>query len=117
MVDEGNEITHHNFSNMTLFNFIESDCDLPGQLVLDCSLNNMWFPVINVDTLLLLQPYFNKELLYNVQIVTTIENGINLVEMAIEDSNVNISDLILKSGIGQRLCAVMKTGMVENCLP
>lgn len=112
LVDVGGELIHENLNNMILYNFIESDCELPGQLILECSLNNMWFPVLNIDTILLIQPYFNKEL-YNVQIVKTIENGIHLVEMKIKDSNTNISDLLLRSGIGQRLSEVMKSGKIK----
>lgn len=112
MVDEGDEITNEIFDNITLYNFTESDCDLPGQLVLDCSLNNMWFPIMNVDTTLMLKPYFNKELLYKVQVVKTDESGVKLVQMFKNDTNIDISDMILKSGIGQRLCAAEKTGLV-----
>lgn len=114
LVDEGDEIINENFNNITLFNFVESDCNILAQLVLDCSLNNMWFPVLNIDTILMLQPYFNKELLYKIQIVKTDESGIKLVQMIQNDTNVDISDAILNSGIGQRLSAAIKTGIICN---
>lgn len=113
LIDEGSEVIHENFESITLYNFIESDCNLPGQLVLNCSLSNMWFPIINVDTALILQPYFNKELLYKVRIIETNESGINMVQMFQKDTNLDISKSILKSGIGQRLCAALKTGMIN----
>lgn len=114
LVDEGDEIINENFNNITLFNFIESDCNLLAQLVLDCSLHNMWFPALNMDTILMLQPYFNKELLHKIQIVKTDESGIKLVRMIQNDTNVDISDAILNSGIGQRLSAAIKTGIICN---
>lgn len=110
LLDEGDEIINENFNKITLFNFIKSDCNLSAQLVLDCSLSNMWFPVVNVDTILMLQPNFNTGLLYKIQIVETVESGIRLVRMIQNDTNVDISDTILKSGIGQRLSAAIKTG-------
>lgn len=115
LVDEGDEIINEHFIKIILYNFIENDCNLLAQLVLDCSLSNMWFPVINVDTILMLQPYFNKELLYKIQIVKIDESGIKLVQMIQNDTNVDISDTILKSGIGQRLSAI-KTGKMCNRL-
>ncbi|VVC24546.1 Hypothetical protein CINCED_3A019121 [Cinara cedri] len=109
LVDEGNKIIHDNFNNIVLYNFIESDCCLPGQLVLDCSLNDMWFPVLDIDISTLLKPYFIKGKLYNIQIVETDEYNVNLVHMVENDTNIDISNSILNSGIGQRLCAAMKT--------
>lgn len=111
MIDEGNEIINEHFSKITLYYFMNSDCYLPGQLVLDCALNNMWFPVMNIDTISMLQPYFNERLFYKVLIVDTDEMGVKLVQMILKDTNIDISDDILKSGIGQRLTAVMKTGI------
>lgn len=111
LVDEGDEIINEHYSNITLYNFIESDGYLPGQLVLDCALNNMWFPVMNIDTIFLLQPYFSKKQLYKVLIIDTIECGVKLVQMIIKDTNIDVSDVILQSGIGQRLLAAMKTGI------
>lgn len=110
LVDEGEKIIDVIFDKITLYNFIESDCHLPGQLVLDCSLNNMWFPILNVDTILMLKPYFNQELLYKVRIVKTDVSGVKLVQMIKNDTNIDISDSILQSGIGQHLCAAIKTG-------
>lgn len=100
------------FNNITLYNFIESDCNLPAQLVLDCSLNNMWFPSLNIDTSLLLQPYFDKKLLYKIVIIETEESGTQLVQMIQKDTNFDVSKIILESGIGQHLCAAMKTGII-----
>lgn len=111
LVDEGDEIINENFNKITLYNFIESDCNLPRQLVLDCSLSNMWFPIISVDTLLLIQPYFNKKILYTVKIIKSDESGVKSVQMFNKNTNVDISDTILKSGIGQRLVSAMKTGI------
>lgn len=111
LVDEGDEIINENFNKIILYNFIESDCNLPRQLVLDCSINNMWFPIISVDTLLMIQPYFNEKLLYSIKIVKSDESGVKSVQMINKDTNVDISDSILKSGIGQRLCSAMKTGI------
>lgn len=112
LVDEGDEIINEHFSKITLYNFIENDCFLPEQIVLDCALNNMWFPVMNIDTIFLLQPYFSKRQLYKVIIVETTECGVNLVKLILKDTGVtDISDVILGSGIGQRLSAAMKTGI------
>lgn len=112
LVDEGNKIIHDNFNNIVLYMFIESDCCLPVQLVLNCSLNNMWFPVLDVDISTLLKPYFTNGKLYTIQIIETDEYNVNLVDMVEKDTNIDISNSILNSGIGQRLCAAMKTGKV-----
>jgi len=109
-VDEGDKITDEMFNKITLYNFIKSDCHLPEQLVLNCSLNNMWFPIINCNTMLMLKPFFNNEQLYKVQIIKTDESGTKLVQMFKNDTNIDISNSILRSGIGQRLCAAIKTG-------
>lgn len=98
------------FNNIILYNFIETDCNLPAQLVLDCSLYNMWFPSMNVDTSIILQPYFDKKQLYKVLIIKSDESGAQLVQMIQKDTNIDISEVILESGFGQRLCAAMKTG-------
>lgn len=95
-----------------MYNFIETDCNVPKQLVLDCSLSNMWFPVLNEDTMLMLQPYFKKQILYKVNIVKTDESGMKLVQLIEENANIDISNIILESGIGQRLTAAMKTGKI-----
>lgn len=116
LIDEGDEIIHENVDEVILYNFIESDCELPEQLVLECSLSNMWFPLMTVDITLILQPYFNKELLYHVKIVKSDESGVKIVRMINKDTNIDISDSILESGIGQRLCAAMKTGTVNISL-
>lgn len=110
MIDERNEITNENFNNIILYNFIETDCNIPAQLVLDCTLSNMWFPVLNEDTILMLQPYFNNKLLYTVNIIKTDESNLNFVQLIEKDTNIDISNIILESGFGQRLCAAMKTG-------
>lgn len=112
LVDEGNEIVNENFNEIVLYNFIESDCELRKQLVLECSLNDMWFSFMTADIILLLQPFFNTEVLYKIKIIKTDESGVNFVQMFQKDNNIDISNNILESGIGQRLCAAMKTGMV-----
>jgi len=116
LVDKGDEIVHENFDEVILYNFIESDCALPEQLVLECSLSNMWFPLMTVDITLILLPYFNKELLYKIKIVKSEESGVKVVQMINKDTNIDISDSILESGIGQRLCVAMKTGTVNISL-
>lgn len=116
LVDEGNEIIDSSFNEVILYNFIEDDCVLPGQLVLECSLSNMWFPVMNCDTATLLKPYFIKDKLYNIQIVETDEYNVNLVHLVEKDTNIDICESILKSGIGQRLDAVMRTGIIYSIL-
>lgn len=114
LADEGNEIVNENFNEIVLYNFIESDCQLQKQLVLECSLYDMWFPFLTADILLLLQPFFNTELLYKIKIIKTDESGVNFIQMFQKDNDIDISNNILESGIGQRLCAAMKTGMVNN---
>lgn len=114
MADEGNEIVNENFNEIILYNFIENDCELRKQLVLECSLYDMWFSFMTADIILLLQPFFNTELLYKIKIIKTDESGVNFVQMFQKDNNIDISNNILESGIGQRLCAAMKTGMVNN---
>uniref|UniRef100_A0A2S2R5N5 Tudor domain-containing protein n=1 Tax=Sipha flava TaxID=143950 RepID=A0A2S2R5N5_9HEMI len=109
LVDEGNEVINEMFNNIILYNFIESDCNFPAQLVLDCSLNNMWFPSMSVDTSIMLQPYFDKKQLYKVLIIKSDESGTQFVQMIQKDTNIDLSEIILESGIGQRLCAAIKT--------
>ncbi|XP_026804803.1 uncharacterized protein LOC113548228 [Rhopalosiphum maidis] len=109
LIDEGNKVINEHFDKIILYNFVESDCNLPEQLVLSCSLSDMWFPVINIDTILLLQPHFKIGQLYKILIVKTDESGINVVQMIHKDTHVDVSDAILQSGIGQRLNAAMKT--------
>lgn len=111
MADEGNEIVNKNFNEIILYNFIENDCELRKQLVLECSLYDMWFSTMTADIILLLQPFFNTELLYKIKIMKTDESGVNFVQMFNKDSDIDISNNILESGIGQRLCAAMKTGI------
>lgn len=113
LVDEGNEVINEMFNKITLYNFIESDCNLPAQLVLDCALNDMWFPFLNVDISLMLQPYFDKNILYKVIIIKPDKSGTQLVQMIQIDTNIDISETILASGFGQRLYAAMKTGMIN----
>lgn len=114
LIDEGNKIIYVYFDKIILYNCIESDCNIPAQLVLDCSLNNMWFPILNSDITTLLKPYFIQDKLYNIRIVETNEYNIHLVHMVEKDTNIDVSDHILKSGIGQRLCAAMRTGIIYN---
>lgn len=114
MIDEGDKIINEHFDKIILYNFVESDCNLPGQLVLDCSLSDMWFPVINIDTTLILQPYFKLGELYKILIVKSDESGSKVVQMIHKDTNVDVSNAILESGIGQRLNAAMKTGIIYN---
>lgn len=110
LIDEGNKLIHDNINNIILYNCIESDCNIPAQLVLDCSLNNMWFPVLDSDITTILKPYFLQDKLYNIRVVGTDEYNIHLVHMVEKDTNIDVSDHILKSGIGQHLCAAMRTG-------
>lgn len=112
LVDEGDEIINENFNKITLYNFIETDCNVPRQLVLDCSLSNMWFPILNEDTVLMLEPYFKKQILYKVKIIKSDESGVKLVQLIEEDTNIDISNIILESGIGQHLTATMKTSKI-----
>lgn len=112
LIDEGNKIINEHFDKIILYNFVESDCNLPEQLVLNCSLSDMWFPVINFDTTLVLQPHFKIGQLYKILIVKTDESGTNVVQMIHKDTHVDVSDAILQSGIGQRLNAAMKTGII-----
>lgn len=114
MIDEGDKIINEYFDKIILYNFVESDCNVPGQLVIDCSLSDMWFPVINIDITLMLQPYFKIGQLYKVLIVKTNESGTQVVQMIQKDTNVDVSNAILQSGIGQRLNAAMKTGIIYN---
>lgn len=114
LVDEGDEIAIENIEEITLYNFVEDDCKLPAQLVLNCSLSNIWFPCMNVDTTLMLEPFFNKKLLYKIIIVKNNETGVKFVQMIKKDSNIDISVEILEAGFGQRLCAAIKTGMITN---
>jgi hypothetical protein len=116
LVDEGNEVINEMFNNIILYNFIESDCNFPAQLVLDCSLNNMWFPSMSVDTSIMLQPYFDKKQLYKVLIIKSDESGTQFVQMIQKDTNIDLSEIILESGIGQRLCAAIKTGFFFTIL-
>ncbi|KAE9535821.1 hypothetical protein AGLY_007722 [Aphis glycines] len=109
LIDEGDKIINEYFDKIILYNFVESDCNLPGQLVLNCSLSDMWFPVINIDTTLMLQPYFKLGELYKILIVKTDESGSKVVQMIHKDTNIDVSNAILQSGIGQRLNAAMKT--------
>jgi len=113
LVDDGDEVINASIDNITLYNFIENDCSFPAQLVLNCSLSNMWFPVMDADTTLMLQPYFNKKLLYKIQIVKTDEFNVKLVKMIEKDTNIDISDNILKSGIGQLLSSAIKTSIIN----
>jgi len=71
----------------------------------------MWFPVINVDTTLMLQPYFKIGQLYKILILKNDESDVKVVQMIQNDTNIDVSDAILQSGIGQRLSAAMKTGI------
>jgi len=114
LVDEGDKIITEYFDKIILYNFVESDCNVPGQLVIDCSLSDMWFPVINIDITLMLQPHFKIGQLYKVLIVKINESGTRVVEMIQKDTNVDVSNAILQSGIGQRLNAAMKTGIIYN---
>jgi len=114
LIDEGDKIINEYFDKIILYNFVESDCNVPGQLVIDCSLSDMWFPVINIDITLMLQPHFKIGQLYKVLIVKTNESSTQVVQMIQKDTNVDISNAILQSGIGQRLNAAMKTGIIYN---
>ncbi|XP_015365129.1 PREDICTED: uncharacterized protein LOC107162646 [Diuraphis noxia] len=109
LIDEGDKIINEYFDKIILYNFVESDCNVPGQLVMHCSLYDMWFPVINTDTTLMLQPHFKISKLYKVLIVKTNESGTKVVQLIHKDTNVDVSNAILQSGIGQRLNAAMKT--------
>lgn len=109
LIDEGDKIINEYFDKIILYNFVESDCNVPGQLVIHCSLSDMWFPVINIDTTLMLQPYFKIGQLYKILIIQTNESGTKVVQMIQKDTNVDVSNAILQSGIGQRLNAAMKT--------
>jgi len=114
LIDEGDKIINEHFDKIILYNFIESDCYIPGQLVINCSLSDMWFPVMNTDTILMLQPHFKIGQLYKVLIVKTDEFGTKVVQIIQKDTNVDVSNAILQSGIGQRLNAAMKTGIIYN---
>ncbi|XP_025193812.1 uncharacterized protein LOC112593566 isoform X2 [Melanaphis sacchari] len=109
LIDEGDKIIDEHFDKIKLYNFVENDYSLPKQLVLNCSLSDMWFPVINIDTTLILQPHFKIGQLYKILIVKTDESGNKVVQMIHKDTNVDVSNAILQSGIGQRLNAAMKT--------
>ncbi|XP_029344615.1 uncharacterized protein LOC100572451 isoform X2 [Acyrthosiphon pisum] len=109
LIDEGDKIVNEYVDKIILYNFVESDCNVPGQLVIDCSLSDMWFPVINIDITLMLQPHFKIGQLYKVLLLKTNESGTQVVQMIHKDTNVDVSNAILQSGIGQRLNAAMKT--------
>lgn len=112
LIDEGDKIINEYFEKIMLYNFVESDCNVPGQLVIHCLLNDMWFPVINIDTALMLQPHFKISHLYKVIIFKTNESGTKVVQLIHKDTNVDVSNAILQSGMGQRLSAAMKTGII-----
>lgn len=114
LIDEGDKIVNEYVDKIILYNFVESDCNVPGQLVIDCSLSDMWFPVINIDITLMLQPHFKIGQLYKVLLLKTNESGTQVVQMIHKDTNVDVSDAILQCGIGQRLNAAMKTGKMYN---
>jgi len=114
LIDEGDKIINEYFDKIILYNFVESDCNVPGQLVIRCLLNDMWFPVINIDTMLMLQPHFKISQLYKVLIFKTNDSGTKVVQLIHKDTNVDVSNAILQSGIGQRLSAAMKTGIIYN---
>jgi len=114
LIDEGDKIVNEYVDKIILYNFVENDCNVPGQLVIDCSLSDMWFPVINIDITSMLQPHFKIGQLYKVLLLKTNESGTQVVQMIHKDTNVDVSNAILQSGIGQRLNAAMKTGKIHN---
>jgi len=114
LIDEGDKVVNEYVDKILLYNFVESDCNVPGQLVIDCSLSDMWFPVINIDITLMLQPHFKIGQLYKVLLLKTNESGTQVVQMFHKDTNVDVSNAILQSGIGQRLNSAMKTGKIHN---
>ncbi|XP_050546738.1 uncharacterized protein LOC126908583 [Daktulosphaira vitifoliae] len=109
LVDEGNEIVNEEFDKIVLYNFLESDCIMPAQLVLECSLSDMWFPLLNIDVAMIVKSHFHNASIYKCIITGKDEIGRNSVKMIEKDSNIDIADSILKSGFGQRLESVMKT--------
>ncbi|XP_050421406.1 uncharacterized protein LOC126833881 [Adelges cooleyi] len=109
LVDQGDEIVNEEFNKVTLYNFMENDCNMPAQLVLECSLSNMWFPLLNTDIASIIKPHFHDESLYTCFITGQDENGRKLVQLIENDTNINVSDSLLKSGIGQYLSSAMKT--------
>lgn len=69
-----------------------------------------------MDTLLIVEPLFDKKSMYNICLINIDETDRYLVQMIDKNTGIDILDSILMSGIGQRLSATVKTGIIRNIL-